>query len=132
MNENKLKQIISKLSKEDLSEILLHVVNEIPEKQKNELIEMIFKISQDETRKDSKKEYKSRLPQDLVDKKMQQINEWMEQIENGELCFEADGYEDYSDGYWGDTAAKGRIRMLYKDKFPRHSSFQREMKEFFD
>ncbi len=101
MNENKLKQIISKLSKEDLSEILLHIVNEIPERQKNELIEMILKISQDETRKDSKKEYKSRLPQDLVDKKMQQINEWMEKIENGELCLEADGYEDYSDGYWG-------------------------------
>lgn len=33
--------------------------------------------------------------------------------------------------FWGDAEEKGRIRAEYKRKFPRHSSFQAEMRSYF-
>lgn len=41
-----------------------------------------------------------RMSQEYVDEKMEQIESWMKQIDDGELYLNTDGYEDYSDGYW--------------------------------
>ena len=41
-----------------------------------------------------------RMSQELIDEKLEQIKDWMRQIEEGELYLDTEEYEDYSGGYW--------------------------------
>lgn len=41
-----------------------------------------------------------RMSDNLVNEKMIQIQDWKDQIDEGELYLDTEEYEDYSDGYW--------------------------------
>lgn len=42
----------------------------------------------------------ARMSQEFVDEKMKAIEDWMRQIDEGELYLNTEEYEDYSAGYW--------------------------------
>lgn len=91
------KSELNQLSKEELKTILLRVSEELSEKQ----MKILYKIIADCKTKEKKSEmYEERMSQKQVDEKMQQIRQWKQQIDEGELYLDTEEYEDYSSGYW--------------------------------
>lgn len=91
------KSDLDKLSKEELQTILLRLSEELSEKQ----MKILDKIIADCKTKEKKFEmYEDRMSQKHVNEKMQQIRQWKQQIDEGELYLDTEEYEDYSSGYW--------------------------------
>lgn len=95
MTANNLK----KLSREGLQEIILKM-SEIMSEEQQERLEKIIEEYVKESSAVQAYPVQVRMPQEIVDEKMRQIEEWMRQIDEGELYLNADEYEDYSGGYW--------------------------------
>lgn len=91
-----MKQKIKELSKENLQDIILNMMDLLSEGQCEKLESMIETYTT-ETRKIQLTE---RMSQEFVDEKMQLLRKWMNQIDEGELYLDVDEYEDYSDSYW--------------------------------
>ncbi len=90
---------LKKLSRESLQEIVLKM-SEIMSKDQQEKLEKIIEEYGKETSALHESPVQVRMSQELVDEKMSQIEEWIRQIDEGELYLNADEYEDYSSGYW--------------------------------
>ncbi len=87
------------LSREALQGIIWKIQEFLSEEQKKRLREIVreYTYSDETSRPQSMQE---RMSQELVDEKMRQIEEWKQQIEEGELYLDTEEYEDYSSGYW--------------------------------
>lgn len=94
-----MKQKIKKLGREQLEEILVKTAGLLSEEQYAELEKMVFQAALDSSG-EAKQPVMVRMSQELVDEKLEQIKEWMQLIEEGELYLDTEEYEDYSSGYW--------------------------------
>lgn len=93
--KNKLKE----LTKENLQDIILNLSASLTEQQLQKLDKLIKQcIAKKST--EGKKARVVRMSQELVDEKMAQLKNWMEQIDDGKLYLDTEEYEDYSDNYW--------------------------------
>lgn len=93
--EKKLKE----LSREKLSEIILKM-SELLTKEQYQALEAIVEERISEGTESGEKLPPARMSQEFVDEKMGQLKIWMDQIDDGELCLDAEEYEDYSESYW--------------------------------
>lgn len=93
------KEDISKLSKKELQDIVLKVQKILSDKQKVEF-RKIVEESGITSGNNSLQIMQVRMSDDLVNEKMIQIQDWKDQIDEGELYLDTEEYEDYSDGYW--------------------------------
>lgn len=93
------KQLLKELNIEKLQEIILKMSEIMTEEQNKKLEKIIeeYVLQKTDTEELS---VKVRMSQEFVDEKMKQIQGWMNQIDEGELYLNTDGYEDYSNGYW--------------------------------
>lgn len=94
-----MKQKIKELSREKLEEILYKIADILSEEQYKEL-EIIVKNSAIDQSKRKENPVMVRMSKALVDEKMEEIRDWMQQIDEGELYLDTEEYEDYSSGYW--------------------------------
>lgn len=93
MDKTKLEQ----LSKDELKRIIIEVSNLLSAEQKNKLNKIISN-GNEITKKSN--QMKSRMSRQQVNKKMEEIHEVEEQIDNAELIIYSEGYEDYTNGFW--------------------------------
>lgn len=94
-----MKQKIKELSREKLEEILCKVTDILSEEQYKKLENIVAgSVTEHSGKKESP--VMIRMSQELVDEKMEQIKEWIQQIEEGGLYLNTEEYEDYSSGYW--------------------------------
>ena len=93
-----MKQKIKNLDREKLVEILCKMVDVLPKEQYSELEKMIVEATDNSLA--GKFQVMVRMSQELVDEKLEQIKDWIRQIEEGELYLDTESYEDYSSGYW--------------------------------
>ena len=93
------KEDISKLSKKELQDIVLKVQKILSDKQKVEF-QKIVEENGAPSGNNSLQVMQVRMSDDLVNEKMIQIQDWKDQIDEGELYLDTEEYEDYSDGYW--------------------------------
>lgn len=103
MTEN-VKDKIRELSKENAQNVVLQMMEFLSEAQCDKL-ETLIKEGLTGRKQSENNELESirmgrRMSQDFVDEKMKQIEEWMRQIDEGELYLDTEEYEDYSSGYW--------------------------------
>lgn len=91
-----MKQKIKKLSKEDLQDIILNMMDLLSKEQCEKLELMIATCTMEK----GKIQLSERMSQEFVDEKMKLLRKWMTQIDEGELYLDVDEYEDYSDSYW--------------------------------
>lgn len=90
---------IKKLSKKELQNIVLKMQNMMSDKQKKEF-QKIVEASGIQSGNEKAQIVQARMSDELVNEKMTQIQKWKELIDEGELYLDAEGYEDYSRGYW--------------------------------
>ena len=90
---------IKKLSKKELQDIVLKVQKILSDKQKKEFQEII-EASGVQSGNKKPQAVQIRMSEDLVNEKMTQIQKWKDQIDEGDLYFDTEEYEDYSSGYW--------------------------------
>lgn len=106
-----MKNKLEKLSKECLQKIILDMTDFLTEEQRRTLESMVEgcitgKIQQESKPKAAGKSRQesnpmiTRMSQEFVDERMEQIEVWMKQIDEGELTLDTDEYEDYSEDYW--------------------------------
>ena len=94
MDKTKLDQ----LSKDELKRIIIEISNLLTAEQKNKLNKIISN-GNEITKKSN--HMKSRMSRQQVTKKMEEIHKVEEQIDNAELIIYSEGYEDYTNGFWG-------------------------------
>ena len=99
MKKPELLQIIQSLSLEQQREVLVRYIERSNEEQKWFLEKILSEVQAAGDGPDGRGQ-SIRIPQELLDEKMGQFREWLQEIEEGELALEASGYEDYSSGYW--------------------------------
>lgn len=91
---------VKELSREELQNIILKMQEMLSEEQKQRLQEIMRECKQPD-KDESLKPEQSRMSQEMVEEKIGQIPKWQEQIDEGEIYLDTEGYEDYSNGYWG-------------------------------
>lgn len=92
-------QKLKQLSKENLQEILQEMMKIFTREQSQKLEVLLDNYLE----KPENKEQAVTVPRmsgEYVDEKMREMEEWMRQINEGELYLDTEGYEDYSSGYW--------------------------------
>lgn len=90
---------LKKLSEKELLDIVLKMQEILSDKQKKEFQKIVNAAVIHSGNKNSQV-MQVRMSDDLVTEKMAQIQKWMDQIDEGGLYLETEGYEDYSSGYW--------------------------------
>lgn len=90
---------LEELSRETLQEIILKMTGLLSKEQYQTLKSMI-EACKPESLKSKKTPLPTRMSQEFVDEKMEQLKSWMEKIDEGELYLDIQEYEDYSEGYW--------------------------------
>ena len=90
---------LKKLSEKELLDIVLKMQEILSDKQKKEFQKIVNAAVIHSGNKNSQV-MQVRMSDDLVTEKMAQIQKWMDQIDEGGLYLETEGYEDYSGGYW--------------------------------
>ncbi len=94
-----MKQKLDQLGKENLRQIILKMGEFLSREQYGQLERMVDEYISKDTEPE-KAQIPTRMSQEYVNEKMSRIEDWMKQINDGELCLNAEGYEDYSTGYW--------------------------------
>ena len=94
-----MKQKIKELSRENLQNIIINMMD-ILSKEQCEKLEGMIESCTTEKKETKKSPLTERMSQEFVDEKMQLIRKWMDQIDEGELYLDVEEYEDYSDSYW--------------------------------
>lgn len=94
-----MKQKLKRLSRENLEAVLLELAGLLSEEQCQKLDDILETYAAKGAGTE-KEMAPARMSQELVDEKMKQVEEWMEQIDQGELCLDAEEYEDRSYDYW--------------------------------
>ena len=108
-----IREHLNGMSKESIVDCFLEVVNQASDQMQEVIVHIVEGCSGKNKAipgNDAEKhadtavnEYKPRMSDDLVAEKMSEILKDLDAIDNEELYFEAEGYEDYSQGYWGDN-----------------------------
>lgn len=95
-------KILNSMSMEELRRCLHHIARKTPESKRESFLQLLEDCYDQYNREDSKEkfQYKRLIPDEKVKEKLSDIKRIFTKIENGELCFSAQGYEDYSNGYW--------------------------------
>ena len=90
---------LKKLNIEELQNIIVKMTEILTEKQRIKLENM---IEEKEPYISDTEEIivESRMSQEFVNEKMNQLEQWMHQIDEGEVYLDLEEYEDYSNGYW--------------------------------
>lgn len=90
---------IKNLSKKELQDITFKVQKLLSDKQKKEFQKIVKEAGIQPGNKKSQAAL-VRMSDDFVNEKMIQIQNWKDQIDEGELYLDTEEYEDYSSGYW--------------------------------
>ncbi|SFG92663.1 hypothetical protein SAMN05660649_03161 [Desulfotomaculum arcticum] len=97
-------EILNCMSIEELRRCLHNIARKTPENKRASFLQLLEDCHDQDDREDSKYEdkfqYKRLIPDGKVKEKLNDIKRIFTKIENGELCLSAQGYEDYSNGYW--------------------------------
>lgn len=94
-----LEEDIKELSRKELQDIVLKMQRMLSDKQKKEL-QKIVETYRNQTENKMLRPVQARMSEELVQEKITQIQNWKNQIDEGELYLDAEAYEDYSSGYW--------------------------------
>lgn len=97
-----VEQYADGMSKEKMECCLLDIAKQIPKEKRQIFLEFMQNYRSDDKETSNNVSYKPRMSDQLVEEKRKEIMEWMDSIENQDLYLEANGYEDYSDGWHGD------------------------------
>lgn len=94
--------ILDSMSIEELRSCLHNIARKVSESKRETFLQLLDDCCNQNDRKenDKKFQYKRLIPDEKVKDKSTDIKEAFTKIENGELCLSAQGYEDYSNGYW--------------------------------
>lgn len=90
---------IRKLSREELLEILLKLQEILSGEQKQKLQEIVREYKKTDE-KEEVQPVQKRMSREFVEEKLEQIQKWQKQIDEGEFYLNTEEYEDYSSGYW--------------------------------
>jgi len=98
-------ELLNSMSIEELRGCLHNIARKTPENKRASFLQLLEDCYDQDDREDSKFEektfqYKKLIPDEKVKEKLSDIKRIFTKIENGELCLSAQGYEDYSNGYW--------------------------------
>lgn len=97
-------EILNSMSMEKLRRCLHNIARKTPENKRASFLQLLEDCHDQDDREDSKYEgtfqYKRLIPDEKVKEKLSDIKRAFSKIENGELRLSAQGYEDYSNGYW--------------------------------
>ena len=94
-----LEKDLETLSRDKLQKIVLKMEEFLSEKQLQKLQEIVQDCSRT-NEKDQTETMQVRMSQEYINEKIQQIRQWKQQIDEGELYLDTEEYEDYSSGYW--------------------------------
>ena len=95
-----VKQQVAYMRKEKMESCLIDMAKLLPSGKQLAFLQFLQNYISDNKEKSSEVPYKSRMSDQLVEEKQNEIVAWMDSIDNHELYLEANGYEDYSGGYW--------------------------------
>lgn len=95
-------EILNRMSGEGLKSCLHDIARKTPENKRDEIITLLNDSCRcNEHKEQCEKFYQKRLmPDNMVSDRLAKIREVFAKIEDNELCLYAEGYEDYSNGYW--------------------------------
>ncbi len=95
-------EILENMTTEELRYCLHEIARKMPEGKRRDFLHLLKDGSyqRDEEHHRDKGQYKRLLEDDWVKEKLEYIKGVFAMIENGEICLSAQGYEDYSHGYW--------------------------------
>lgn len=95
-------EILNSMSIEELRRCLHNIARKTPESKRESFLQLLEDCSDQNVGVDSKEkfQFKRLIPDEKVKEKLSDIKRIFTKIENGELCLLAEGYEDYSNGYW--------------------------------
>lgn len=100
MEREKIKEKIQNMSEDKLRTLCLKIIDFIDEKQLEQIDAILYEENSEDRAAVILKNTEKRMSQQFVDEKMEQIQNIFRDIEEEELYLEANGYEDYSMGYW--------------------------------
>ena len=95
-------EILNSMSIEELRRCLHNIARKTPESKRESFLQLLEDCYDQNVGEDSKEkfQFKRLIPDEKVKEKLSDIKRIFTKIENGELCLLAEGYEDYSNGYW--------------------------------
>lgn len=95
------KERIMRLNEQSAKDCLLEIVRRMQQENQEEFLLLLTNYGgKKETSQANARSYQHRMSQEFVDEKIENFDSLFEQIEEEELSLEANGYEDYSEGYW--------------------------------
>lgn len=98
-----VEQIVGQMSEKAVQKCLCELARRLTEKEQEDFLQLLLEYSDAYGKQENNSAIKTRkrkMSQDFVDHNIKLLNDWLENIENGELQLKADGYESYSEDYW--------------------------------
>lgn len=98
----KSNEMLNSMSEEELRSCLHNIARKTPENKRESFLQFLEDSFGQDSQKGSKAkfQYKRLMTDERVKEKLCDIKRIFAKIENAELCISAQGYEDYSNGYW--------------------------------
>lgn len=98
-------EILNSMSTDKLRRCLHNISRKTPETKRESFLQTLEDCCGQDDQKDSeaKVRYKKLMPDERVQERLSDIKSKFIEIENADLCISAQGYEDYSNGYWADN-----------------------------
>lgn len=95
-------EMLNSMSEEELRSCLHNIARKTPENKRESFIQLLEDSFGQDSQKGSKAkpQYKRLMADEKVKEKLSDIKRIFAEIENADLCISAQGYEDYSNGYW--------------------------------
>ncbi len=95
-------EIMESMSMEELKSCLHNIARKTSESKREEFLQQLQDCRCQNSQRDTtkKSQYKRLISDEKVKEKLNEIKSGITKIQNGELCISAQGYEDYSNGYW--------------------------------
>jgi len=95
-------EMLNSMSEEELRNCLHNIARKTPENKRESFIQLLEDSFGQDSQKGSKAklQYKRLMTDERVKEKLCDIKRIFAEIENADLCISAQGYEDYSNGYW--------------------------------
>ena len=97
-------EMLKYMSIEELRKCLHNIARKTPEKKRASFLQLLEDCCNQNDREDNEREgtsrYKRLVPDEKVKEKLNDIKISFAQLQDGELFLLAQGYEDYSNGYW--------------------------------
>ncbi len=104
MNQNeftqKSEEILNNMGMEELRHCLNEIIRKMPESKREKFLQLLDNCRNPGHYENGNKLHKRFLSDEKIKEKMTDINNAFTKIEDGDLCISANGYEDYSNGYW--------------------------------